>query len=287
MYLLRFLLTLNNYFFPLTLVALACGLRWRAIAQKNIFKDELSFLFLAVCVTQLIGFSLVADFPFTRYLIGIVPFLMFFAATGIETVSFNRQWLLWPVAITVVGTNLFQVLPLPLLRQTNLQAARWTTAGINPDFLERENISFSFARGEVKELINVPIGFPLVNYLRSIVRPPRGPIDWIVEYLGKNAAPTDRVKISYGDLPLMFHTALPVVSSTEVGAPAPEWMVFRRFGSMNVDEGYVRETSKYQYSKITIPFPDIHWNNQPDPLYHYYYPPSNDLAPPIVILKKR
>ena len=81
--------------------------------------------------------------------------------------------------------------------------------------------------------------------------------------------------------------ALPVVSSTEVGTPAPEWMVFRRFGSMNVDERFLRETSKYQYSKITIPFPDIQWNNQPDPLYHYYYPPSNDLAPPIVILKRR
>jgi hypothetical protein len=287
MYLLRYLLTLNNYFFPLSLVILACGLRWRAIVQKNVFKDELSFLFLVVCVTQVIGFSLLSDYPFTRYIIGIAPFLMFFGATCIEALSFNRTWLAWSIAIVVVGTNLFQVLPLPLLRQTNLQAARWTRAGINPEFLERENIGLSFAKGEVKELINVPFGFPLVDCLRGIVYPQRGPIDWIVEYLGKNAAPTDRVKISYGDLPLMFHTDLTIVSSTEVGTPAPEWMIFRHFNSMNMDEEFVRETSKYQYSKITIPFPDLQWNNQPDPLYHYNDPPSNDLAPPISLLRRQ
>lgn len=285
MYLLRYLLTLNNYFFPLSLVVLACVLGWKE--RKNIFKDDLNFLFLTVCVTQLIGFSLLSDYPFTRYIIGIAPFLMFFGASSIETTGFNRPWLVWSLAVVIMGTNLFHILPLPLLRQTNLQAARWTTAGINPEFLERGNIGFSFARGEIKELINFTASFPLVDCLRSIVDPPRGPIDWLVEYLGKNAAPTDRVKISYGDLPLMFHTDLPVVSSTEVGAPAPEWMIFRNFSSMNMDQEFVRETSKYQYSKIAIPFPDLQWNNQPDPVYHYYYTPSNDLAPPVALLRKR
>ena len=286
MYLLRYLLTLNNYVLPLSLILLACGLRWKAIAPKNIFKDELSFLFLAVCVTQVIGFSLLSDYPFTRYIIGIVPFVMFFGATCIEALSFDRPWLAWAVAIVVVATNLFQILPLPVLRQTSLQKARWTTAGINPEFLERENVGLSFARGEAKELINFPLGSPLLDCLRSILHPPRGPIDLVVDYLGKNAAPTDRVKISYGDLPLMFHTDLQVVSSSVVGSPAPEWMIFRHFNPMNMDEAFVRETSKYPYSKITIPFPDLQWNNQPDPVYHYYDTPSNDLAPPVAILKK-
>ena len=286
MYLLRYLLTLNNYFIPFSLIVLACSLRWRAIARRNGFKDELSFLFLAVCLTQVIGFALLSDYPFTRYVIGIVPFLMFLGASCIEALSFNRPWLVWPLGVAVVGTNLFQVVPLPLLRQTNLQGARWTRAGINPEFLEPGNIGFSFARGEVKELINIPVGFPLVDCLRGIVHPQRGPIDGIVEYLGKNAVPTDRLKISYGDLPLMFHTDLTIVSSVDVGAPAPEWMIFRHFNSMKMDEEFVRETSKYEYSKITIPFPDLQWNNQPDPLYHYDEIPSNDLAPPIAILRK-
>ena len=114
---------------------------------------------------------------------------------------------------------MFQVLPLPLLRQTILQKARWSTAGINPDFLEPGKIGFSFARGEIKELINVPAGSPLLDFPQSRAPAARRPIDLLVEYLAKNAAPTDRVKISYGDLPLMFHTDLAMVSSADVGAP--------------------------------------------------------------------
>ena len=284
MFLLRYLLTLNNYIFPLSLIVVACVLRWRTL--KNLFKDDLRFLFLAVCLTQFIGFSLLSDYPVTRYLIGIVPFVMFFAATCLEAVTFNRSWLLWPVAILVIGSNLLQVLPLPLLRQTSLQTTRWTRAGINPEFLDRENIPLSFGRGEVKELINFSLGSPLLDFLRSIIHPPRGPIDWLVEYLDKNAAPTDRVKISYEDMALMFHTDLPIVSASEVGAPAPEWMIFRHFNQMIMDEEFVRETSKVPYSKVTIPFPDLQWNNQPDQVYHYYDTPAKDLAPPITVLKK-
>jgi hypothetical protein len=286
MYLLRYLLTLNNYFFPFSLVIAAIAFRWKTIVGKNIFKDDLSFLFLTICVAYLIGFSLVSDYPFTRYIIGIVPFLMFFAATCIEAAAFNRRWLIWPIALVVVGTNLFQILPLPLLRQTNLQTAQWTTAGVDPRFIDSKRIRYSFARGETKALINIGAGFPIIDYLRSIVHPPRGPDDVIIDYLRTNAAPGDRVKPSYGALPLMFHTDLAIINSIDIGPPGPEWMILRRYRRMRTDEEFMRESSKYSYNKITIPFPDLQWNNQPDPLYHYYDTPSNDLAPPITILKK-
>ncbi len=286
LYLLRYLLTLNNFFFPLTLILLALALRWKAITRANIFRNDLTFLFLTICGTQIVGFALLADFPFTRYLIGVVPFLMFFGATCLETLGFGRAWLSWSLALLVAGTNLFHILPLPLLRLTSLQAVRWTRAGINPEFLGRGQIGVGFARGELKELAQFSAGFPFASWLRSVADPPRGPIDELVEYLAQHAAPTDRVKISYGDLPLMFHTELEVVSSSEVGKPAPEWMVFRHFGAMEMDEKFVRETAKVPYSKVPLPFPDLQWNNQPDPLYHYYETPPNDLAPPVALLKK-
>ena len=84
----------------------------------------------------------------------------------------------------------------------------------------------------------------------------------------------------------MFHTDLAVTNSIEIGPPGPEWMILRRYRPMRTDEEFMRESSKHSYSKITIPFPDLQWNNQPDPLYHYYDTPSNELAPPITILKK-
>jgi hypothetical protein len=285
-FLLRYLIMLNDYCFPLILVVLAFALKWKDIRQRRFFRDDVSFLFAAIILTQLIGFSVVSDLPFTRYIIGIVPFLMFFFARCLETISFNRTWLSWVLPVVVVGTNLLHVLPLPLLRQTRLQNAQWTTAGIDPNFIDSNRIRFSFARGEVKTLINVHVGFPLVDYIRSIVRPPLGPDDVIVDYLRTNAAPGDRVKPSYGAQTLMFHTDLTIINPTEIGPFGPEWMILRRFRPLKTNEEFMRESNKYPYTKVTIPFPDLQWNNQPDPLYHYYDRPSDDLAPPITVLKK-
>ncbi len=287
MYLLRYLLILNNYFFPFSVMVAACVLKWKSFSRKKFFANELNFLFLVICATQLVGFAVLSDYPFTRYILGITPFLMFFAAGCIEAISFNKPWLVWLVAAVVTMTNVLNCLPLPLLRHTKLQDAQWTTAGIDLHFIDPKNVRFSFARGEVKELINLTLEFPFLNYARSLARPPHGPIDLIVDYLQKNAGPTDRVKISYGDLPLMFHTDLTITGSTETGPPGPEWIISRHFRPLRTDDQFFRENSGYHYTKITIPFPDLQWNNQPDPLYHYYDPPSPDLAPPIVVLKRQ
>lgn len=284
-YLLRYLLTVNNFFLPFTLLIVACGVKWRSVC-KNAFKHELSFLFLILCLTQLVGFSVLSDYPFTRYLIGIAPFLMYASAACIEAVAFNRQWLIWTIASVVVATNLLQILPLPVLRQTKLQASRWSRAGIDLHFVDPQNVRSSFARGEIKELINIRAGFPLADYARSMIHPPAGPIDEIVEFLHENAAPGERVKITYGDLPLKFHTDLAITGSVEEGPPAPEWIISRYWRPLRTDDEFFRQTSHYRYLSTTIQFPDLQWNNQPDPLYHYYDRPSDELAPPITILKR-
>jgi hypothetical protein len=286
MYLLRYVLTLNNYVFPAILVLSAFLLRWRAIRWQEVFGGELTFLFGVICLTQLVGFALISDVPFTRYLIGVVPFILVFGARCLQAVSFNRRWLLWPLVVVVAGTNVFHVVPLPALQKSSLQAAQWNTAGVEQKYLDEGNTVFNFARGEVKALINIPAGLPLVDYLRSLPNPPRGPVDYIVDYLNEHALPSDRVKISYGDLPLMFHTRLRIVNSTEVGEPGPDWMIFRHFSPMRMDQAFLADTAKYDYTRIEIPFPDLQWNNQPDPLYHYFRTPAADRAPAIVLFRK-
>ena len=186
------------------------------------------------------------------------------------------------------GTNLLNLLPLPLLRCTPLEEAQWTTAGIDRRFQASANVGLSFAKGEVKALIGLPAGFPMMDYLRSLVDPPRGCIDCIVDYLHQHAAPADRVKIAYGDLPLMFHTQLAITSSTDIGPPAPQWIIPRHFNRMAVDQEFMDTFSRCRYLKIILPFPDLQWNNQPDPLYHYYRTPaaSSELAPPITLWRR-
>jgi len=286
MFFVRYLLTLNNYFFPGVLVLAACVFGWKAIARKKVLGGEFDFLFLAICAAHLIALSVLSDFPFTRYMIGITPFLMFFAARCLEIAGLNRSWMIWPLAIVVINTNLLAVIPLRLVHHPTLQDAQWTTAGIDRAFIDPNRIRFSFARGEVKTLINISASFPLIDYVRSLVEPPQGPDDVIVDYLHKNAAAGDRVKTSYAAQTLMFHTSLAIIDPNEIGPVAPEWMVLRRFRPLKISEEFMRESNKYPYTKITIPFPDLQWNNQPDPLYHFCKTPSNDLAPPIVILKK-
>jgi len=286
LYLFRYVLTLNNYFFPLIVIVAACLLKWRSIRANKIFENELNFLSLVVCATGLIGFSIISDYPFTRYITGIAPFVMFLGATCVEAVASNRNWLIWPLAALIAMTNVLHILPLPLLRLSSLQNPQWNTAGVDLHFLDTKNLRASFARGEVKALINVAAACPFLDYLRSIIHPPAGPIDLIVEYLRKNAAPTDRVKVSYGDLPLMFHTDLTITGSTETGPPGPEWIISRYFRPLRMDDEFFRQNSGYHFRPFTIPFPDLQWNNQPDPLYHYYNTPAANLAPPITILRK-
>ncbi len=286
MYLFRYLLTINNFFFPLILVLLGCLWRWKAIICGSLFKADIPFLFVTICLIQLLVLSLLSDYPFTRYLIGITPFLMYLASWCVLSITSGRAWLSLTLVLLILGTNIVSILPLPLLRVTKIQKAQWTTAGVNRRFLEIGNVGLSYARGEVKQLINAPFGSPIITYIGSIVNPPKGPVDWIVEYLNREASPSDRVKIAYGDLPLMFHTDLAVTSDSEVGPPAPEWLIFRHFNSMTLNEEFVKETRKFRYSTIELPVPDIQWNNRPDPLYHYYKTPPMGLAPRLKIQKR-
>lgn len=287
MYLLRYITTINNYFFPVFVIFIAGLFNWKRIIQcsRNKINDEI-ILFIIICVTQIIGFSVLSDYPFTRYLIGIVPFILFLGAGCILSISAKRQWLSWIIVFIIVSTNITNLLPLSLMRGSDLKNAEWTSAGIDSQFLQAGNVGFSFARGEVGQLIRMAPGYPLLDYIKSIVNPPQGPIDVIVNYLNKEASPNDRVKISYGDLPLMFHTKQFITSSTEVGPPAPEWLIYRHFNPMTEDAEFARITRNYNYTTVELPVGDVQWNNQPDSLYHFYATPTIEMAPFVKILRR-
>ena len=287
MYLLRYVVTINNYVFPLVIIIVAglFNLRRIAVFSWNKINDE-TMLFIIICVTQVVGFSMLSDYPFTRYLIGVIPFVMFFGAGAILSISGTRQWLAWIIVFIIVFTNGTNLVPLFFLRTSDLKNTPWSTAGIDDRLLGTENVGYNLARGEVGELIRMKHGYPLPEYINSIANPPKGPIDMIVSYLKQEATPNDRVKISYEDLPLMFHTDQFITSSTEVGPPAPEWLIYRHFNPMEEDPDFVRITGKYHYSEIELPVGDVQWNNQPDPLYHFNTTPTNERVPYVRILKR-
>ena len=282
-YLLRYLLTINTYFFPLILIVLVCVWRWQAIVKRKISGNAFISLALTICVVQLVLFSLISDYPFTRYLIGLTPFLIYLGTALIWRLVGGRPAVAWLLGITILVTNLLQVLPVIPLRWTVLQDAEWTVAGVESRYLKGPYLGVSYARGEIKQIINTGLGIPLLDFVRGILAPPRGPIDSIVDYLEQEATPADTVKISYGDLPLIFHTGLKVTSSVEVGPAAPRWLIDRHFNEMIVDQEFRDRTVEVGYSLVELPVPDVQWNNRPDPIYHYFKPLADDLTPPVTI----
>ncbi|MDH5324249.1 MAG: hypothetical protein OEZ68_20540 [Gammaproteobacteria bacterium] len=284
-YLFRYAITINTYIFPLILVFVALVWRWREVLRK-VRNDPIVFLLLTICVTQLLFFSLASDYPFTRYMLGILPFVLYLGAACIRGMTGNSMVLSWSLVVVITISNTLQVLPLSILKYTRLQQANWTTNGVNGSYLDVKNVGLSYAKGEIKTIINTPMGSPLIQYILSALNSPKGPIDWIVKYLNENALPSDRVKISYGDLPLMFHTNFSVISAPMVGPSAPEWFIPRTFNPPVIDKNFVESLNNHKYELVELNAPDIQWNNRPDPLYHFYNTPVESHLPKIKIYRK-
>ena len=130
-------------------------------------------------------------------------------------------------------------------------------------------------------------GSPLLSYAGALLNPPTGPIDGMVRYLAEHALPGDRVKIAYGDLPLMFHTGLTIVSASEIGAPGPEWIIPRRAHMLKTNPEFERGTPRDRYRAIELPVADLPWNNRPDPLYHRYRTPAVGQGEAVTLYRKR
>jgi hypothetical protein len=285
LYLLRYLLTLNLYFFPVLLLIPASIVAVGQCRARIVQDNGLLVCSFIVCVTQLIGFSLISDYPFTRYLVGTAPFLFYLGAVSIQRVTAGRAVLLWPLVVLSMVTNWGGVLSAMPARGL-FEEVRWSKAGIDGQFLQPGRIGISYARGEIATIVREGFGSPLWSYLRSLVRPPRGPVDVIVETLRREARPSDVVKISYEDLPLMFHTDLNVVSASTIGPAAPDWIIERYLSRMRADPDFLTETMKFQYEERTLPIPDVQWNNQPDPIYHFFDELPNGMAPSLKVFKK-
>jgi 4-amino-4-deoxy-L-arabinose transferase-like glycosyltransferase len=286
-YLLRYLLTLNAYFFPFLLFVLAAVLRWCGIVRLTPPKSEVTRLLVTLCLVNLIVVTVLSDYPFSRYLVGMAPFLLYLGARAIQVVSGGRPWLAWSLVALVLSANVLHlVLALPL-RASSLARTPWTLAGVDSRFLQPGRVGISLARGEIQELINLPVAATLSTYVASVVDPPLGPIDAIAGYLNEHAEPSDRVKISYGSSGLMFHTDLEIVNSQQVGPPAPEWIIDRRFTNLRVSDSWLAALDRHDYDRIELPVADVQWNNRPDPLYHHFASPAEDLAPSVRLERRR
>ncbi|MCF7907839.1 MAG: glycosyltransferase family 39 protein [Candidatus Omnitrophica bacterium] len=125
-----------------------------------------------------------------------------------------------------------------------------------------------------------------VNIVYELTHDYDGPVEGIVKFLNRQAKPTDTVKLIYGDYATIFYTDLRVDNSCFKCKTFPEWIVIRDgwFPLKNLDKDYLREINE-RYQKIILDYPDIMWENRPDPGYHKFKTVSD--WPPVVIYKKK
>jgi len=128
---------------------------------------------------------------------------------------------------------------------------------------------------------------PLVEFAYELTHDYDGPLEGIVTHLNRHAKAGETVKIPYGDRPLMFYTALTIEDVSRFGEETyPDWIVVRRDwvpGGFFDTDYYARILATYE--AVTLPVPDLPWENRPDPGYHKFRTVQE--APEVIIYRRR
>ena len=140
------------------------------------------------------------------------------------------------------------------------------------------------------DLLHGDLGSTPFKYLDEITHDVPGPIAGLVTYLRATAKPGDRVFISYGDLPLRFHTDLEVrggmTCQNLAGWPLPDWLVVRYFYPFRTDSPGMQKEAEWTlrylhtqipmhvYREVELPYVDTIWESIPEPDSHIYRTPS-------------
>lgn len=133
---------------------------------------------------------------------------------------------------------------------------------------------------------------PLSDYLYEITHDFRGPIDGIVKYLKLHGKKDDIVAMTYGDLPVEFHTGMRVVGGLTGEDLSPikkaDWIIIRRHGFINTGDVVVKyiihNAKRSSYESIILDYPDTTFENREDPDLHLYRT-ADEL--PVVLLKRK
>jgi hypothetical protein len=237
------LFNMNEYLAPATVVLAAAALlvwRWRSLAPAE---RRLVAVAGGILVALVFWIPSVSVFAFLRYAIIAAP------AGALLT-----AWL-------VVRVFKSHAIPLAWLSAALLLATPWASLPLHPvapppDWYD----SHPWFRQEFSALRASVFGHqPDPNRL-------------VIEYLSKNAAPSDEILINYEDLPLMFYLPNPIrggIAAFRVEDDAttkPRFVVLRHSADFVHWPIFLREMQRYQWAPIPLNAPDVIWGNNPDPM---------------------
>jgi len=241
--------SINRYIFPwraFIVLYLVYAVKKRRRCLPLSDNEKRPVLLLAFFILSAFPYLIFVNFNTLRYVIHLVPFLFILEAWIFSRLMRRFKY----IAVLVV---------LPLALFTNVLS------------------------------ISKPVASYLSGYIYEITHDYDGPEEGIVKFLQKNAKPGDVVKIPHcADNATMFYTDLKVNNLPPFdGRTYPEWIIPRLEWNRSefYDSDYYKEIKK-RYDEITIPYPDIRWENRPDDMgYHKFK--TDTLAPRIKIYRRR
>jgi hypothetical protein len=229
----------------------------------------------SVIVANIVALS-VLDYAFFRYLTHLMPLLL--AMLAVAVAWFIERWPMagYALLFLLVTSNGLHVFPYVSLKVAVPQQSD----------LWRE-VRSSLATEWIDQIRTVSLRSDLWMYGQELTHPYQGPNEGLVAYLSVHATPGQTVLVNYEDLPLQFYTNLRVLGGFSAHGLAPDlrpdWVIDRQSGPYrDLLAGILAAGS---YERITIPFPDIRWENREEARQHHYLTVQD--ADPVTLYRRQ
>ncbi len=222
-----------------------------------------AMVILAALAAGAIGGAMLSPYRFFRYIVPSIPFLFALSALGFAALAEKGRAGKTAAALIV--------------------AAVVTSSGLH---VLSHSVTSAVARSTglitVRER-SIPLTIPLLELVRELREPPRGPIAAMVVYLERHARDGDVLVATYEELPLKFHTNLDVYGGETAQLPSPDtrpdWIWPRhRLKVYTAERAAIewveRELTSGTYQRIDLPAIDRRWENREDPELHIFTNPG-------------
>jgi hypothetical protein len=230
--------------------------------------DETAFYQIvgAVIAANIAALSIL-DYPFFRYLTHLMPLLL--ALLGVAVAWFIERWPMagYALLLVLVTSNGLHILPYKLLNAAVPQQSRlWSELMDSAGPLWIDQVRSTRLRSE------------LWMYGQELTHSYQGPNEGLVAYLSVHAMPGQTALVNYEDLPLQFYTDLRVLGGFSAHGLTPDlrpdWVIDRKYGPYRDLLADILAAGSYE--RITIPFPDIKWENREEARQHHYLTVENE-----------
>jgi len=270
----------TGWIFPLAMLILL-SVAWIRRGTREglaLSRSQASFCQLAAVVAiahfAILSFSAAFDWVFFRYMVHLIPLLLCTLAIVIVLISERAPVLAFTLVSVIVVSNALGMFPygLPGIGSVDV-AGLWPGSG---GFEAMQDVWIKAGR----------FRSDLWMYAQELSHSYMGPNEGLVAYLGAKAQPAQTVAVNYEDLPLMFYSDLRVVGGLGLhdlhAQSRPDWLIDRKHGPYR--DLLADIVAEGRYERIELPYPDIRWENRPEPGVHHYLTVKD--AEPVVLYRR-